>query len=344
MKIGFISDTHFKLYKKNNSFLHHVTSAVRDFKVHCDQRGVGAVFVLGDVFHLKDTVSVHAQHEALKVLREVMYSYPTYVIPGNHDTLSKFDASVNGLTVFKDCCTLYNDYGTYETDDTLYHFLPYYPDDVVREKLRNVVPHNNKKNVLCTHLGLRGFDLDNGHEDVYSELTVESVGQNFHRVFSGHYHSYQTRRNVTYVSSPFESHYGDSGLHGFTFYDSTTDAVEFVENSNSPRFVHVELNSNTLAEVSALRGCFIKLTLKKNVDTNTLLKYKEKLLKNNYEVQFEWDLTNVSSKLAVAKEWSNTVSTDPASLLRSYVNENDFPFSKKQLLNYLGVPFEDSTV
>lgn len=344
MKIGFISDTHFKLYKKNNSFLEHVTSAVTKFEKICDEKSVSNVFILGDVFHLKDTVSVQAQHEALRVLRSLMKRFSTHVIPGNHDTLSRADASINGLNVFADSCTLYVDYGVYDTEDTRYHFLPYYKDDVVLQKLKEVQYSTNKKNVLCTHLGLRGFDLDNGHEDVYSELTTESLGVKFDRVFSGHYHSHQTRGVVTYVSSPFESHYGDSGLHGFTFYDSSNDSVEFVENNDCPHFVHVELNSSNLSEVSKLKNCFIKLTLKKAVSTDVLLKYKEKLLRNNYEVTFEWDLSSVSNKLAVAKEWSNTVSTDPSSLLRSYVTENDFPFSKKELLDYLEVPFETSNV
>ncbi len=344
MKIGFISDTHFKLYKKNNSFLNHVTSAVSDFERYCKDKNVDAVFILGDVFHLKDTVSVQAQHEALKVLKSLMKNFPTYVIPGNHDILSKSDAKLNGLNIFSDSCTLYNDYGKLESDDVCYHFLPYYNDEVILQKLSEIKLSNDKRNILCTHLGLRGFDLDNGHEDVYSELTTENLNIGFHKIFSGHYHSHQTRGELTYVSSPFESHFGDDGLHGFTFYDSIKDEIEFIENKNSPKFVIYELNSKNLTEVSKLKGCFIKLILKKAVDTNLLVKYRDKLIKNNYEVIYEWDLNTVSSKIAIAKEWSTTVTTDPTSLLKSYIIENNFEYSKEELLKYLEVSIETSAI
>ena len=339
MKIAFISDLHFMLYKKNNSFLPFVITAVENFEKLCKENNPDIVVITGDVFHLKDTVSIEAQHYALKSLRRIMDKYETYIIPGNHDILTKNSAEIHGLQIFQKDCTLYSDYGYKDFGELRIHFLPYFNDEVILQKLPQF-ELGRFKNILCTHLGLRGFDLDNGHEDVFSELSIESFSSiSFDRVFSGHYHSFQTRGNWTYVSSPLESHWGDEGKHGYVIWDSNSDEIIFYENIDSPHFISVELNAKNLDYLNKIEKCFIRLTLKKVIDNNLLLKYKEKLLRKNYEVLFEWDLNSVSNKMAVAKEWSIAINSEPTELLKSYLNENesDLPFSKIELLNYLEI-------
>lgn len=339
MKIAFLSDLHFKLYKKNNSFLPFVLTAVENFEKLCLEHNPDLICITGDVFHLKDTVSIEAQHYALRSLRRIMERWETYMIPGNHDILTKNSAEIHGLQIFQRDCTLYSDYGYQDFGDLRLHFLPYFNDEIILQKLTGITM-GPSKNVLCTHLGLRGFDLDNGHEDVFSELSAESFGSlSFDRIFSGHYHSFQTRGNWTYVSSPLESHWGDEGRHGYVLWDSTVDQVNFYENIDSPHFISVELNTKNLDYLNSVSGCFIKLILRKVIDNNLLLKYKEKLLKQNHEVLFEWDLNSVSNKMAVAKEWSIAINSEPTELLKSYLSENeaDLPFSKSDLLKYLEI-------
>lgn len=53
------------------------------------------------MFSFKDTVSVQAQHEALKVLKKsLMKNFPTYVIPSERWHFKKSDAKLNGLNIF----------------------------------------------------------------------------------------------------------------------------------------------------------------------------------------------------------------------------------------------------
>ena len=77
--------------------------------------------------------------------------------------------------------------------------------------------------------------------------------------------------------------------------------------------------------------------MNKGIDNNLLLKYKEKLLKKNYEVLFEWDLHSVSNKIAVAKEWSIAINSEPTELLKSYLSETELSHSKEELLAYLEI-------
>ena len=336
MVIGFLSDLHVKLYKKNSNFLKHIIKSIDDFSNICVEKKVNSVFILGDVFHLKDTVAVEAQHEALFALRRIMTRFSTYMIPGNHDILSKGDATINGLSIFSDSCNFFTDYNFVDLNNVRFHFLPYFNDEIVLEKIKGVQYSQKNKNILCTHLGLKGFNLDNGHEDIYSELDINSLGNNFDRVFSGHYHAFQNKGKMTYVSSPYESHFGDEGDHGWTFYDTEKDSIEFIPNLNSPRFIVVELTSSNMKKINEIKNSFIKLLIKKNIDSSLLIQYREKLLKNgNFDVFFEWDLAKSSQKIAVAKDWESIVSSNPEDILKSYINDNNFEIDKKELLAYL---------
>jgi hypothetical protein len=77
------------------------------------------------------------------------------------------------------------------------------------------------------------------------------------------------------------------------------------------------------------------LIIRKNLDSSLLIKYREKLLNNNFDVFFEWDLSKSNQKIAVAKDWETIVSSNPEDILKSYINDNNFDLDKKELLGYL---------
>jgi DNA repair exonuclease SbcCD nuclease subunit len=333
MKIALISDLHIKLHKKNNKFLPHIIKSLDHFYEQCEQRQVDKVFILGDVFHVKDIIGVETQHHAIIALHKIMKRFDTYLIPGNHDILSRNSTEINSVSIFKHSCNFIDDLKKFTINKRDYYFLPFFNDEIIKEKLATI--KLERESYLLTHLGLRGFNLDNGHEDIFSELKAEDIDRGFKRIFSGHYHSYQTVSNITYVSSPFESHFGDHGHHGWCFYDDDIDQLEFYENELSPRFVYQELNKNSMTNILNLKNCFIKLKIKKNIEQIVLLKLRDKLLQNNFDVQFEWNITNNIQKIAIAKDWENYISEDVEDIIKSYVKENEFDMDKQMMLDYL---------
>lgn len=90
-----------------------------------------------------------------------------------------------------------------------------------------------------------------------------------------------------------------------------------------------------MTNILQLKNCFIKLKIKKNIDQVMLLKLKERLLLNNFDVQFEWNISHNVSKIAIAKDWENYISEDVEEIVKSYVKENDFEVEKKEMLDYL---------
>jgi DNA repair exonuclease SbcCD nuclease subunit len=338
-KIAFISDLHLKTHKSSEAFLPHIARTIDLFIEETEKRKIKTVFILGDVFHVKHTISTYTQNVAIDSLNKIFKKFNTYMIPGNHDILSKGDTSINSLKIFKDSCHLFEDYTQVQIEGDTFHFIPYFQDSILLNKIKNV-QLNFGKNFLCSHIGFRGFILDNNHEDIYSEIEVGDIDRGFDRIFSGHYHSFQTRGKVTYISSPYESHFNDEGHHGFVFYDTSTDHIEFFENHLSPRFVSTELNAQNLDYINTIENSFIKLIIKKHIDNQVLLKFKEKLLKKNFDVLFNFDLATTSSKIAIAKSWEEFVNEGPEEILTSYVNDNSSlpnEFNKKELLEYIGI-------
>lgn len=333
MKIGLISDLHIKLHKKNNRFLPHITRSLDLFREQCEERKIESVFILGDVFHTKDMIGIETQHHALQSLTKIMKRFNTYLIPGNHDILTRNSTTINSVSIFRDTCHFIDDLKRFTLNKRDYYFLPFFQDEIVKEKLKTIILE--RESYLLTHLGLRGFNLDNGHEDVFSDLAAEDINIGFKRIFSGHYHGYQTINNITYISSPFESHFGDHGQHGWCFYDDDADQLEFYENELSPRFVHAELNKKSMDDILSLKNCFIKLKIKKNIEQIVLLKLRDKLLQNNFDVQFEWNIVNNIQKIAIAKDWENYISEDVEDIIKSYVKENEFDTDKQKMLDYL---------
>lgn len=338
-KIGFISDLHLKVHKSSEAFLPHILKTLDHFDEECKARDIKYVFMLGDIFHVKNVISTYTQNEALKALKKIMKKYSVHLIPGNHDILSKGDTSINSLKIFEDSCNFYEDYSQLKIDDNTFHFLPYFNDSLIVNKIKNI-KLNSGKNFLCSHLGLRGFLLDNHHEDIYSDLEVKDIDVGFDKIFTGHYHSHQIKGKVCYISSPYESHFGDEGNHGFVFFDTKTENIEFLENKLSPRFISIELNASNYDKINSLTNSFIKLIIKKHIDNSLLLKYKEKLLKNNFDVQFNFDIASSSAKISVAKDWEHFISESPEEILTSYINDNSSlpnDFNKSELLEYIGI-------
>lgn len=338
MKVAFISDLHLKTHKSSETFLPHILKTIDHFVDECNKRNIKTVFILGDVFHVKHNISTFTLNEAIKYLNKIFKNFDTHMIPGNHDILSKSGTSINLLKIFQDSCHLYEDTREVAIENNTFFFVPYFSDLLLLEKIKNIKLKSGN-NFLCSHIGFSGFVLDNGHEDIYSEIEVKDIDRGFKRIFSGHYHSHQVKNNVCYISSPYESHFGDEGAHGFVFYNTEDDSIEFFENKLSPRFVSIELNANNLDYINSISNSFIKLIIRKHIDNQVLLKYKERLLKRNFDVLFSFDLATTSSKIAIAKSWESFVSEGPEEILNSYVSDNMLPkeFTKQELLDYIGI-------
>ena len=201
MRVGLISDLHYKTYKKSNSFLRYVEQAVENFYEIAEKQNVDEVFILGDVFQMKDRIEVQSLQKALRSLRKVMRRWPTKVITGNHDVLLYENNSINSLEVFDSDCEVITDYRRYVPQgvgESVFHFMPFFKDDILREKMASIEMDPQRHNVLLCHVAVKSMQISEGHEDVWSDIELDDIrGDEFNQIFSGHVHHHSTTGNFT---------------------------------------------------------------------------------------------------------------------------------------------------
>lgn len=332
-RVGMISDLHYKISRKNNKFIRHVTDAVNLFVRECRNRQVDLVVLLGDIFDLKFIIDTVAQDTAIRDLRTITDEFPTVMIVGNHETVYRANNEINILRMFSSDALIAHDYQNLTFGNTTLHFLPYFQDDIVLNKVpimrRALNKQKNNKHYLFTHLGLRGFDFVEGHEDVWSELSVNDIDVGFERIFTGHLHHHQTIGKTTVVSSPIESHFNEGGDHGFVFLDVIKNSFKFVRNFNSPRFYEFDLTRDNLEKIGKLdHKAYLRIKVNEHIDPRLLYKYKRKLEKKHHFVSIRDLSRSAEEKIVSIDGWGEWVAREPQDILidwlKTQIEENDF--------------------
>ena len=342
MKIGIISDLHIKLFKNNTVLYPFLFKALDYFYSLCEERKIDKIFILGDMFHIKNIISSSLLSDVIDYFRNKMKNTEHIVLVGNHDRINNEDTF---LKVFDNDCVIVKNYYSFKNKNSRFHFLGYAEDSLIKDILKKTVYEKNTEHFLFGHLALKGFSYDNGHEDISSDLSSEDFKNIFKRIYSGHYHSYQTKGCVTYVSSPFQSKHGETGPNGFIFLDEKKgfDRYEFINNKYAPEFKTFEFNKNNLKKIINTENSFIRIILKENLKTDLRLfsKFKEKVLNKNYDVKFIYekedgfsDLKNIN--IPVIKGWDSFIHSGADEIIIDFINNCEFNENKKkELLEFI---------
>lgn len=328
MNIGIFSDLHIRLYRNNEVIYPFMIKTFDNFYNECKQRKVKKVFILGDMFHIKNLISSILLSKSIEYFRNKMKEIEHIIIVGNHDRINK---ESHFLKIFKNDCIVVEDYEYFDFDKNRFHFLPFFPDEELFNKFKSFKKINGK-NYLFTHLAINGFSYDNGHEEIYSSLTSEDLEKlKFNHIFSGHFHSFQTQKNITYVSSPLQIKHGEEGPNGFVFFDSKNpEKYEFVPNKYSPQFISIDFNKENIKEIKKLKNSFIRILIpnkKLKVDSRVLNNFKNKLLENNYDVKFitkdDSSIESLSNVLIPSiTGWDSFIHSDSNELIQEFLNNN----------------------
>lgn len=333
MIIGLLSDLHWKISRRNNNFIKHVEQAIDYFLEECKKHEVERVGILGDVWDIKYSVDTVLLSKCLDSMRKIMNTYPTFALTGNHETVNRNNHDYNLMKIFAKDCRVIEDYEYEDIDNSMrFHYMPYFVDNILKEKLQQIKLGLNN-NVMFGHFGFINFKYTENHENIFSGMKHNDVlFKNIDYIYSGHYHSYQTKDNVTYVSSPLESKFGEGGQHGFVFIDTDDyENYEFIENKYSPKFIQIELRKNNLHEMFQIKNAYLKIKVKNNIDIKLQTKIRDKLLEHNYFVMFDFDIESKLSKIGSIDGWDSFIYDEPHEIISKYVDNVNTSFDKKLL-------------
>lgn len=329
MKIGIIGDTHINIFRKSNSFFTHVGKAFNFFNNICKKHKVPIIIVCGDLFHTKNYIATDALIQANEWIQQ-MLAVPAklFLLPGNHDLIRSNNTDLNLLDNYRyfNDVSVFNQYTSRKQDNCTFHFLPFNSnDEMLCEQITNISIDKKTKNILFSHFGVAGFKYLESETysimDKTSQTTAELLSK-FDRVFLGHFHGYQTRKNITYVSSPFQSRHGDEhSKHGIVIFDTETLKHIFYENPDTPHFITLEFNKKNIKEAMQLNNHFIRFIVRKHAPRETLSLVKTKLLQNNNDVDYKFEIPLQNLNFTTIEGFDKIQYTTTEDLLIGYVRQ-----------------------
>jgi DNA repair exonuclease SbcCD nuclease subunit len=285
MKVGLFGDIHIYKHLSKAIFEDVAIQFIYDYTKFLKKEGITTSWFLGDFFHIKSKLFVPTYIRAIEALEAMKNDgIDSVFLIGNHDMpfLDSTDFSI--MHSFKQFGEVIPDYNWKDIDNVRVHFLSY------THQLPEFEMSKTKKNVLFTHLDVKGFSMDGQ----ISEHGFEANQfKQFELVISGHYHKHQFMGNIIYCGSPYQTRYSERfDDKGFMIFDTLDCSWEFKKYEAAPVFQEVSI---TDVEDSDVRGKFIRIKTTK--DATDLPKLKDKLMAQGaYSVDFIYEASETKTK------------------------------------------------
>ena len=249
MKIAFSGDWHLHSYTGDmvrtlpdgsNSRLQDIISCATWMVEDAKARGCRAFLHGGDLMHSRKSMANEAWSRVAQFMRWMGQQIPTYVLNGNHDLSASGDgtSTVGALDGF---FTAVPDVCTTEVGKLKVGWIPYAEDPAQVRQAADLLSRSGC-GILIAHLGLgdpRFADcVPVDYETPGRVCVADLYPERFEQVFLSHYHcSHELGPNTRYVGSPLQLSFKEAGhAKGYWVWDDATNAVEFIENTTSPRF------------------------------------------------------------------------------------------------------------
>lgn len=229
-----------------NGRLMDILECGEDMIGKAEKRGCTAFLHGGDLTHNRKQMANEAWARVAQFMRKMSQRIPTWVLEGNHDMSASGDgtSTVGALDGF---ITAVAAPRVTTIGNCKVGWIPYAEDP---EQVREFADTLSRKGarILIAHLGLgdprfaKCVPID--YETPGRIQVTDLFPDRFEQVFLGHYHTaHEILPNVRYMGSPLQLDFKERGeVKGFWTFDTDTGEVEFVENTDSPKFHEMTAN------------------------------------------------------------------------------------------------------
>ena len=229
-KAAIFTDIHFGL--KSNSLQHNQDCAnfVDWFIQEAKKENCETCIFLGDWNHHRATINIHTLQFGLQALEKLNAAFDVvYFIPGNHDLYYRDRRDIHSVEWAKHLpnVKIINDF--FKSGDVV--ISPW----LVQDDFKKIQKYGGK--YLFGHFELPHFFMNAMVEmPDHGELNTEHM-TGFDKVFSGHFHKRQSKKNVWYVGNAFPHNFADAGddARGMCILEWGQDPV-FRSWTEQPRF------------------------------------------------------------------------------------------------------------
>lgn len=203
-KAAVLTDIHFGL--KSNSLQHNqdCLDFIDWFISKAKEEGCETCFFLGDWNHHRASINIHTLQYGIRALEKLNSAFDrTYFLPGNHDLYYRDRRDVHSVEWANHLpnVIIVNDW--FQQGDVV--IAPW----LIGDDYKKLAKMSGK--YLFAHLELPHFFMNAMIEmPDHGELNSDHVAR-FERVFSGHFHKRQSRKNIWYIGNAFPHNYADAG-------------------------------------------------------------------------------------------------------------------------------------
>jgi DNA repair exonuclease SbcCD nuclease subunit len=203
-KVAVCTDIHFGL--KSNSLVHNqdCSDFIDWFIATARANGCETGMFLGDWSHQRAAINMQTLQYSLRSLEKLSAAFDRfYFIPGNHDLYYRDKRDIYSTEWARHIpnIQIVNDW--FEDGDVV--IAPWLVGDDHRR-----IPKMSAK-YMFGHFELPHFKMNAMVEmPDHGEVKVENFG-GFERVFSGHFHLRQQKKNINYIGNCFPHNYADAG-------------------------------------------------------------------------------------------------------------------------------------
>lgn len=191
----------------------------------CEFKDVDGVIQVGDWFHHRTKIKLDTLNYGINGAMALMDRFGkenVHVLVGNHDLHHLERLDVTSLSAIKEYVNVISSITPLEGNCLL---VPWIVDGEMWDEL---VARSSDYDYCFGHFELNGFKVN----DFYTmEHGFSPKGlKRFSQVFSGHYHSYQKKDNITYLGTPIPITQNESNeSHGVFIFDTDSGDIDFHE-------------------------------------------------------------------------------------------------------------------
>ena len=280
-KIAILGDLHFGKIHSDQSLDHRIGKFLTEqFFPYLKKNNINTIIQLGDLTESKKTLNKLSMYNLDKYYTKPILenNYKLIQIVGNHDIF-------------------YNNRNDINSQDLIFNNLS--KEDSKNIKIVSCIYNDpnlgisavgwnyefNEKNtqpILFGHFDIIGFEMQKGFEAIKGH--DPKVFKNYDAVYSGHYHRFSKKGNITYPGTPVDLSFGESDIdHGFIIRDLGTGEDEFIKNPDKVFNTIIYDDSKDMEKEIAnikIKDNFIKVIKLKSEDS---VKYEQFIEKINKE-------------------------------------------------------------
>ena len=234
MKTAWVSDLHFGVRANSAIFLDNQERFYREvFFPRLEEEGIKTIINLGDTWENRTALNP----VTFKRAREFYFDeierrgMKQIMIMGNHDVHYRSTNDVNLIEflekMYPESVKVVRKPMVLKLDGVRFGLIGWINKENVQESLEWLAEVD--ADYIGGHFEINDFEMTKGH--VATHGFDRSIFKRFRHVYSGHFHVRNTIGNITYLSNPSQTSWGDHGLEkGFHIFDTETGKMEPVNN------------------------------------------------------------------------------------------------------------------